>query len=341
MIMWAMSDRAHPALAPHDGGLRRPHLPLRQRRRASRRFVKFHWRPRLGLQSMVWDEAVKIAGADPDFHRRDLWEAIDARRLPGVGARRAGVRRGVRRRSSTSTSSTRPSSSPRSSCRCRSIGRLVLDRNRRQLLRRDRAGRVLHAERRAGHRLHATIRCCRAASSPTSTPSSSGSAAPTSRRSRSTRRSARSRTSSATATCRCRSPKGRVNYEPNSLDRRRRGPREDPAGGFTHASPSRWTGAKRARPRRDASPTTTARRGCSTSARPPIEQAHIVGAFVFELAKVRDPGDPRRGWSATCATSTRTSRSASPTGSACRCRRPPAPPSSRAPTCPDRPRSAS
>ena len=39
-------------------------------------FVKFHWKPTLGLQSVVWNEAVKINGADPDFHRRDLWKAI-------------------------------------------------------------------------------------------------------------------------------------------------------------------------------------------------------------------------------------------------------------------------
>jgi catalase len=39
-------------------------------------FVKFHWRPKLGMQSVVWDEALKINGADPDFHRRDLWNAI-------------------------------------------------------------------------------------------------------------------------------------------------------------------------------------------------------------------------------------------------------------------------
>ena len=45
-------------------------------------FVKFHWRPKLGLQSTLWDEAVKIAGADPDFHRRDLFEAIDAGDFP-------------------------------------------------------------------------------------------------------------------------------------------------------------------------------------------------------------------------------------------------------------------
>jgi catalase len=46
------------------------------------RFVKFHWRPVLGAQSTCWDEAVKISGADPDYHRKDLWEAIDAGDFP-------------------------------------------------------------------------------------------------------------------------------------------------------------------------------------------------------------------------------------------------------------------
>jgi catalase len=77
MVMWTMSDRAIPRSLPLHGGLRRPHLPLRQRRRQGT-FVKFHWKPRLGMQSVVWDEAVKINGADPDFHRRDLWNAIEA-----------------------------------------------------------------------------------------------------------------------------------------------------------------------------------------------------------------------------------------------------------------------
>jgi len=45
-------------------------------------FVKFHWKPKLGLQSTVWDEAVKIAGADPDYHRRDLFEAIQRGDFP-------------------------------------------------------------------------------------------------------------------------------------------------------------------------------------------------------------------------------------------------------------------
>ena len=45
-------------------------------------FVKFHWRPLQGLQSVLWNEAVKINGADPDFHRRDLWDAITTGDLP-------------------------------------------------------------------------------------------------------------------------------------------------------------------------------------------------------------------------------------------------------------------
>ena len=45
-------------------------------------FVKFHWTPKLGTHSLVWDEAVKIAGADSDFHRRDLWDAIETGEYP-------------------------------------------------------------------------------------------------------------------------------------------------------------------------------------------------------------------------------------------------------------------
>ena len=45
-------------------------------------FVKFHWKPKLGMQSVVWDEAIKINGADPDFHRRDLWNAIHSGNYP-------------------------------------------------------------------------------------------------------------------------------------------------------------------------------------------------------------------------------------------------------------------
>lgn len=49
--------------------------------KGERSFVKFHWKPKLGIHSLVWDEALKISGQDPDFHRRDLWDAIEVRAL--------------------------------------------------------------------------------------------------------------------------------------------------------------------------------------------------------------------------------------------------------------------
>jgi len=75
MVMWAMSDRTIPRSLRMIEGFGIHSFRLLDQRGAST-FVKFHWRPKLGLQSTVWDEAVKLAGADPDFHRRDLFEAI-------------------------------------------------------------------------------------------------------------------------------------------------------------------------------------------------------------------------------------------------------------------------
>lgn len=76
MIMWVMSDRAIPrSLRMMEGfGVHTFRLINEQ---GKARFVKFHWKPLLGLHSVVWDEAQKISGKDPDFHRRDLWEAIE------------------------------------------------------------------------------------------------------------------------------------------------------------------------------------------------------------------------------------------------------------------------
>ena len=81
MVMWAMSDRTLPrSLRMMEGfGIHSFRL-INAAGKSS--FVKFHWRPSLGLQSTLWDEACKIAGADPDFHRRDLFEAIQAGNFP-------------------------------------------------------------------------------------------------------------------------------------------------------------------------------------------------------------------------------------------------------------------
>ncbi|MET0651130.1 MAG: catalase [Hyphomicrobiaceae bacterium] len=81
MIMWAMSDRTIPrSLRMMEGFGVNTFRLLDKNDEAT--FVKFHWRPKLGTQSTCWDEAVKIAGADPDYHRRDLFEAIEAGNFP-------------------------------------------------------------------------------------------------------------------------------------------------------------------------------------------------------------------------------------------------------------------
>ena len=81
MIMWAMSDRTIPrSLRMMEGfGV---HTFRLVNASGEGKFVKFHWKPVLGIESTTWDEAVKLAGADPDFHRRDLFEAIDSGHYP-------------------------------------------------------------------------------------------------------------------------------------------------------------------------------------------------------------------------------------------------------------------
>ncbi|MES2625051.1 MAG: catalase [Pseudomonadota bacterium] len=75
MIMWTMSDRAIPRSFRFMEGFGVHTFRLINAEGESV-FVKFHWKPKLGMQSVMWNEAVKINGADPDYHRRDLWNAI-------------------------------------------------------------------------------------------------------------------------------------------------------------------------------------------------------------------------------------------------------------------------
>jgi catalase len=81
MLMWIMSDRAIPRSFRMMEGFGVHSFRLINAEGKSS-YVKFHWRPKLGLQSVIWDEAVKINGADPDFHRRDLWDAIEKGAFP-------------------------------------------------------------------------------------------------------------------------------------------------------------------------------------------------------------------------------------------------------------------
>lgn len=81
MVMWAMSDRAIPrSYRMMEGFGIHTFRFLNKKNEAV--FVKFHWKPKLGTHAVVWDEALKISGNDPDFHRRDLWEAIENGNYP-------------------------------------------------------------------------------------------------------------------------------------------------------------------------------------------------------------------------------------------------------------------
>ncbi len=81
MLMWVMSDRAIPRSYRMMQGFG-VHTFRFVNEAGESRFVKFHWTPLAGTHSLAWDEAVKISGADPDFHRRDLWEAIESGDYP-------------------------------------------------------------------------------------------------------------------------------------------------------------------------------------------------------------------------------------------------------------------
>lgn len=81
MIMWIMSDRGIPRSFRFMEGFGIHTFRFINEKNESH-YVKFHWKPKLGMQSVVWNEAVKINGADPDFHRRDLWDSIQSGNYP-------------------------------------------------------------------------------------------------------------------------------------------------------------------------------------------------------------------------------------------------------------------
>ncbi len=76
MVMWIMSDRTIPRSFRFMEGFGVHSFRLINNEGKST-FVKYHWKPKQGMQSVLWDEAVKINGADPDFHRRDMWNSIE------------------------------------------------------------------------------------------------------------------------------------------------------------------------------------------------------------------------------------------------------------------------
>ena len=317
MVMWIMSDRTLPrSLRMIEGfGIHTFRLVDAE---GDSTFVKFHWRPKLGLQSTIWDEAVKIAGRRPGLPSARPVRSHHGGPFPGVGARGSALHRGAGRRTSTSTIWTRPSSFPRSWCRSKSSAAWSST-----------AGPTISSPRpsrsRSARRISCpgstsrTTRFFKAGSSPTSTRSSRGWVRRTSTTSRSTRRSARSRTTSATGTCR---PSGRRAGSRTSRARLQAdSPRE--ARGATVSRARRCTRAGdkgRVRAESFADHYSQARLFYRSQTAP--EQAHIASALVFELSKVEELHVRERDGRSPAPHRRESSPSASPRGSASRSFRP-------------------
>jgi hypothetical protein len=140
-----------PALAAHDGGLRRPHVPASQRKGKST-YVKFHWKPVLGMHSLVWDEAQKIAGKDPIFIAAICGKRSKAARFR-MGTRRAALRRSRSRR--VSFDILDPTKLiPEELVPVQRIGKMTLDRNPDSFFAETEQVAFCTIPRRAGHRLH-------------------------------------------------------------------------------------------------------------------------------------------------------------------------------------------
>ena len=289
MLMWIMSDRAIPRSFRFMEGFG-VHTFRLVNAEGQSTFVKFHWKPKPGLQSVVWNEARQDQRRRPGLPPPRPVGRHHRRATSPSGSSASSCSTRTSPTGSPSTCSTPPSSSPRR--RCRSAGSAAwcsTGWSDNFFAETEQVG-VLHRRTSSPASTSPTTRCSRAATSPTSTPSSSGWAARTSPTCPSTRPSARSRTSSRTATWRSSNPTGPRQLRAQLLGARRGGPREDPAAA-SHVIPTATeTGrAQAAGSGRRASPTTTARPGSSIVSQTEVEQRHISHAFTFELSKVR-PG---------------------------------------------------
>ena len=284
MLMWIMSDRAIPRSFRFMEGFGVHSFRLvRTDGRSS--FVKFHWKPKLGLQSVVWNEAVKINGADPDFHRRDLWDAISQGDFPEweLGLQVFDDEFADR----FAFDVLDPTKFiPEEEVPVRRVGRLVLDRlvdnffaeteqvafctqnivpgidftDDPLLQGRNFSYLDTQLKRLGGPNFsHLPVNAPRC---PVAHFQQDGHMTVS-------------------------NPRGRANYEPNSSPADTGGPREDPTNGFT-SFPSTTVGPKRRlRPESFADHYSQARQFYLSQA--PMERRHIAEAFTFELSKVDRP----------------------------------------------------
>ncbi|XJJ70087.1 catalase (plasmid) [Novosphingobium sp. BL-8A] len=284
MVMWIMSDRAIPrSFRTMEGfGVHTFRLVSDDDKST---FVKFHWKPKQGLQSVVWNEAVKINGADPDFHRRDLWDAINGGDFPEW---ELGVQLFDQAFADSFEFDVLDATKiiPEEVLPVRTIGRLVLDRlvdnffaETEQVafctqnvvpgidftndpLLQGRNFSYLDTQLKRLGSPNFTHIPINAPKCPIAHFQQDGHMAMV-------------------------NPVGRVNYEPNSWGPTVGGPRADPARGYSSFA-SEAEGAKlRIRPESFADHYSQARQFFISQL--PVEQKHIADALVFELSKVERP----------------------------------------------------
>ena len=281
MIMWVMSDRAIPRSLRFMEGFGIHTFRLINAEGKSH-FVKFHWKPQQGLQSVMWNEALKINGMDPDFHRRDMWDAIDSGDFPKWDL---GIQVFDEEFAESFPFDVLDSTKliPEEDVPVRIIGTLTLDANVENffaeteqvafctqnlvpgidhsndpLLQGRNFSYLDNQLKRLGgpNFTHIPVNapCC-----PVRHFQQDGHMAMT-------------------------NPKGRVNYEPNSWERGPDNPRENPKRGF-NSFPEEMEGAKgRMRPELFADHYSQARQFYISQT--PLEQKHIQDAITFELSKV-------------------------------------------------------
>ena len=284
MLLWVMSDRALPRSFRFMEGFG-VHTFRFVNARGRSTFVKFHWKPKQGMQSVLWDEAVKINGADPDFHRRDLWDAIQQGDFPEW---ELCIQQFDDKFADKFAFDVLDATKliPEELLPVQPIGRLVLDRtvdnffaeteqvafctqnivpgvdftNDPLLQGRNFSYLDTQVKRLGGPNFtHIPVN---APKCPMATFQQDGHMA-------------------------MMNPIGQTNYEPNSRTGDARGPREDPQRGFTSYPAGEQGDKRRLRPESFADHYSQA--GQFYRSQLPIEQQHIVDAFTFELSKVETP----------------------------------------------------
>jgi len=284
MLLWVMSDRALPRSFRFMEGFG-VHTFRFVNAKGVSTFVKFHWKPKQGMQSVLWDEAVKINGADPDFHRRDLWDAIEQGDFPEWEL-------GIQRFDDAFADDFEfdvldPTKLiPEEVLPVEPIGRLVLDRTvdnffaeteqsafctqnivpgvdfTNDPLLQGRNFSYLDTQLKRLGSPNFTQLPVNAPKCPMHHFQQDGHMA-------------------------VQNPVGRVNFEPNSYEGDERGPREDPDRGFT-TFPAEDDGPKR-RLRPESFADHYSQASLFYRSQLPLEQQHIIDAFTFELAKVERP----------------------------------------------------